>query len=134
NRRTAFRADVAQLVEQSIRNRQVIGSSPIVGSIPFCRFAPHRLRFSALLTLTCSCCAPLGAWSTSRLIPLAFCRSASEPPAIFVLLTLTCSCCSGLPPQHANTARRGPRVRRVPDSPFFLSLRFTPPAILLDRA
>jgi hypothetical protein len=28
-----FRADVAQLVEQSIRNRQVIGSSPIVGSI-----------------------------------------------------------------------------------------------------
>ena len=28
----ARRADVAQLVEQSIRNRQVIGSSPIVGS------------------------------------------------------------------------------------------------------
>ena len=28
-----FEADVAQLVEQSIRNRQVIGSSPIVGSI-----------------------------------------------------------------------------------------------------
>jgi hypothetical protein len=28
-----FPADVAQLVEQSIRNRQVIGSSPIVGSI-----------------------------------------------------------------------------------------------------
>jgi hypothetical protein len=28
------KADVAQLVEQSIRNRQVIGSSPIVGSIP----------------------------------------------------------------------------------------------------
>ena len=27
-----FRADVAQLVEQSIRNRQVIGSIPIVGS------------------------------------------------------------------------------------------------------
>ncbi len=26
-------ADVAQLVEQPIRNRQVIGSSPIVGSI-----------------------------------------------------------------------------------------------------
>src|SRR5437868_1470587 len=30
-------ADVAQLVEQSIRNRQVIGSSPIVGSISFRR-------------------------------------------------------------------------------------------------
>ena len=28
-----MKADVAQLVEQSIRNRQVIGSSPIVGSI-----------------------------------------------------------------------------------------------------
>jgi hypothetical protein len=28
-------ADVAQLVEQSIRNRQVIGSSPIVGSTKF---------------------------------------------------------------------------------------------------
>ena len=28
-------ADVAQLVEQSIRNRQVIGSSPIVGSRSF---------------------------------------------------------------------------------------------------
>jgi hypothetical protein len=28
----AEEADVAQLVEQSIRNRQVIGSSPIVGS------------------------------------------------------------------------------------------------------
>jgi hypothetical protein len=28
-----LKADVAQLVEQSIRNRQVIGSSPIVGSI-----------------------------------------------------------------------------------------------------
>ena len=29
------KADVAQLVEQSIRNRQVIGSSPIVGSSNF---------------------------------------------------------------------------------------------------
>ena len=28
-------ADVAQLVEQPIRNRQVSGSSPLVGSIPF---------------------------------------------------------------------------------------------------
>jgi hypothetical protein len=31
---TTSQADVAQLVEQPIRNRQVIGSSPIVGSIP----------------------------------------------------------------------------------------------------
>jgi hypothetical protein len=30
----AIEADVAQLVEQSIRNRQVTGSSPVVGSIP----------------------------------------------------------------------------------------------------
>ena len=28
-------ADVAQLVEQLIRNQQVNGSSPFVGSIPF---------------------------------------------------------------------------------------------------
>jgi hypothetical protein len=33
------RADVAQLVEQLIRNQQVIGSSPIVGSINFCALA-----------------------------------------------------------------------------------------------
>ena len=32
-RKGAGRADVAQLVEQLIRNQQVIGSSPIVGSI-----------------------------------------------------------------------------------------------------
>ena len=32
------KADVAQLVEQSIRNRQVIGSSPIVGSTNYFRF------------------------------------------------------------------------------------------------
>ena len=32
---SGFPADVAQLVEQSIRNRQVIGSSPIVGSSLF---------------------------------------------------------------------------------------------------
>jgi hypothetical protein len=31
---TEEQADVAQLVEQLIRNQQVIGSSPIVGSIP----------------------------------------------------------------------------------------------------
>ena len=31
--RKLLKADVAQLVEQPIRNRQVIGSSPIVGSI-----------------------------------------------------------------------------------------------------
>src|SRR5215813_11769745 len=32
-------ADVAQLVEQLIRNQQVIGSSPIVGST----FSPHKI-------------------------------------------------------------------------------------------
>jgi hypothetical protein len=31
-REIGFEADVAQLVEQLIRNQQVIGSSPIVGS------------------------------------------------------------------------------------------------------
>jgi hypothetical protein len=37
-RRAFPQADVAQLVEQPIRNRQVTGSSPVVGSIRnFCR-------------------------------------------------------------------------------------------------
>jgi hypothetical protein len=39
-----MQADVAQLVEQSIRNRQVIGSSPIVGSIFFVAALPNRLN------------------------------------------------------------------------------------------
>jgi hypothetical protein len=34
----AYKADVAQLVEQPIRNRQVSGSSPLVGSIYLHRF------------------------------------------------------------------------------------------------
>ena len=38
------RADVAQLVEQSIRNRQVIGSSPIVGSSAY---PTHQERTTA---------------------------------------------------------------------------------------
>jgi hypothetical protein len=38
-------ADVAQLVEQSIRNRQVIGSSPIVGSIIPVALATTRFAF-----------------------------------------------------------------------------------------
>jgi hypothetical protein len=52
-------ADVAQLVEQSIRNRQVIGSSPIVGSIVFCRFAPARssLFLTAKRSRTCGTAA-----------------------------------------------------------------------------
>jgi hypothetical protein len=41
-------ADVAQLVEQLIRNQQVIGSSPIVGSI-------HCARFSSTNLESCSC-------------------------------------------------------------------------------
>jgi hypothetical protein len=42
------KADVAQLVEQSIRNRQVIGSSPIVGSILLRLFARNRTDFHSL--------------------------------------------------------------------------------------
>jgi hypothetical protein len=41
------RADVAQLVEQLIRNQQVIGSSPIVGSInsfAFCLETAHKCK------------------------------------------------------------------------------------------
>jgi hypothetical protein len=43
------------LVEQSIRNRQVIGSSPIVGSISFCRCAPTRFRVFSSFNEFCSC-------------------------------------------------------------------------------
>jgi hypothetical protein len=45
-------ADVAQLVEQSIRNRQVIGSSPIVGSSKFLRFM-HLAAALAAITFVC---------------------------------------------------------------------------------
>ena len=41
-------ADVAQLVEQLIRNQQVIGSSPIVGSKSDCEF---RVLFPFLVPL-----------------------------------------------------------------------------------
>ena len=47
-----FEADVAQLVEQSIRNRQVIGSSPIVGSSKFLRFI-HLAATLAANTVVC---------------------------------------------------------------------------------
>ena len=45
-------ADVAQLVEQSIRNRQVIGSSPIVGST---KFLPVMHLAAALAAITFVC-------------------------------------------------------------------------------
>ncbi len=45
-------ADVAQLVEQSIRNRQVIGSSPIVGSTKFLRFI-YLAATLAAITFVC---------------------------------------------------------------------------------
>ena len=46
------KADVAQLVEQSIRNRQVIGSSPIVGSTKFLRFIDLAAALAAI-TFVC---------------------------------------------------------------------------------
>ena len=46
------KADVAQLVEQSIRNRQVIGSSPIVGSSKFLCFI-HLVATLAANTFVC---------------------------------------------------------------------------------
>ena len=48
-----FPADVAQLVEQSIRNRQVSGSIPLVGSIVFVASLHTALRFSILEELSC---------------------------------------------------------------------------------
>ena len=47
-----LQADVAQLVEQSIRNRQVIGSSPIVGST---KFLPVIHLAAALAAITFVC-------------------------------------------------------------------------------
>ena len=53
NRRyNRLEADVAQLVEQSIRNRQVIGSSPIVGSTKFLRVI-HLAAALAAITFVC---------------------------------------------------------------------------------
>jgi hypothetical protein len=45
------RADVAQLVEQLIRNQQVIGSSPIVGSIDSFALAHNLNRLKHFLSL-----------------------------------------------------------------------------------
>jgi hypothetical protein len=49
-REGAGRADVAQLVEQLIRNQQVIGSSPIVGSIKSITSRPFSLLPSRTMT------------------------------------------------------------------------------------
>jgi hypothetical protein len=68
------RADVAQLVEQPIRNRQVIGSSPIVGSKSNELIQPAAFptfRYAALLSLQYSYRFPLS------LFPLAFTNPAS---------------------------------------------------------
>src|SRR3984957_9876368 len=48
------RADVAQLVEQLIRNQQVIGSSPIVGSINFAPSAMHTSARGSSISFPCS--------------------------------------------------------------------------------
>jgi hypothetical protein len=48
-------ADVAQLVEQLIRNQQVNGSSPFVGSIPSSQQPPIHMQTGArLLERDCS--------------------------------------------------------------------------------
>ena len=51
------RADVAQLVEQLIRNQQVIGSSPIVGSIDSAASALHQHTSveDSSISFPCSC-------------------------------------------------------------------------------
>ena len=41
----AYRANVAQLVEQLIRNEQVTGSSPVIGSIRRSRYLHERRYF-----------------------------------------------------------------------------------------
>ena len=55
-------ADVAQLVEQSIRNRQVIGSSPIVGStkfLPVMHLAAAVAAITFVCVVNCVVTAPL---------------------------------------------------------------------------
>ena len=71
-------ADVAQLVEQSIRNRQVIGSSPIVGSIYFVPLRGKPLK--TLLGLQ-QCLAPDVRRSARGRPPGVFAKSLrSKPP------------------------------------------------------
>ncbi len=60
-------ADVAQLVEQSIRNRQVIGSSPIVGSTNF-------FCFQQMLSMTGGLCFHGGDFLETLAWPSGFCR------------------------------------------------------------
>jgi hypothetical protein len=43
-----LKADVAQLVEQPIRNRQVSGSSPLVGSISSITYQPFHCTLNSL--------------------------------------------------------------------------------------
>jgi hypothetical protein len=78
--------------------------------------ARHLPPAAALL---CSCCAPLGAWSASRLIYL-FLPLRSTPPDIFLRRQLFFA------PAACRSARGRPRD-------LFLSLRSTPPDIFLRR-
>ena len=54
-------ADVAQLVEQPIRNRQVSGSSPLVGSILF-RSLRISSRLPTVQLLYNLFCLPISSW------------------------------------------------------------------------
>jgi hypothetical protein len=65
----ASSADVAQLVEQSIRNRQVIGSSPIVGSIVSVASLHTASSAVIVVTLSGSWCRGLSAQVGLALIP-----------------------------------------------------------------
>ena len=71
-----MQADVAQLVEQPIRNRQVIGSSPIVGS----SFTVVRLRFllglanrPAAISMECQPIGRAGFYSLWKLLAVCAC-------------------------------------------------------------
>ena len=46
--RVLFRADIAQLVEQRIRNAKVVGSTPIIGTIFFRKIIKLLLQCFAL--------------------------------------------------------------------------------------
>ena len=61
------KADVAQLVEQPIRNRQVIGSSPIVGSSLF-RSLPISSPKPVAQVLHKQSLLPIVSWPRSRFV------------------------------------------------------------------
>ncbi|SAZ32394.1 conserved hypothetical protein [Klebsiella quasipneumoniae subsp. similipneumoniae] len=54
---TSCRADIAQLVEQRIRNAKVVGSTPIIGTIFSRKIIKLLLQYFALFNTNVQFCA-----------------------------------------------------------------------------